>query len=70
MIGYSPFNFTMKHKPTIVTELVENGGLNSVLDLENQSRASSKWKNTKKVDNNLWNCTCNEILTSKRYHPF
>lgn len=50
-IGYTKFNFNRKPKPTIITEIITNGSLEDILELERKSRGNPKWDDTKKLIN-------------------
>ena len=50
-VGYSPINFKNKLKPVVITELVTNGTLGSIIDLERKSCANHNWDDTKKLIN-------------------
>ena len=50
-IGYSPINFRKVSKPVIITELLSNGSLEEVIELERKSCALSGWDDTKKLIN-------------------
>ena len=48
-IGFSQSDFKNQPKPTFVTELVTNGSLDVILNLERRSLAGNDWNDTKKL---------------------
>lgn len=50
-IGFSSKNFKNKPKPVIVTELISNGSLKDIIELERNSCCHPDWDDTKKLIN-------------------
>ncbi|KAK8837376.1 hypothetical protein M9Y10_036809 [Tritrichomonas musculus] len=50
-VGYSPINFKNQLKPVVITELISNGTLGSIIELERMSCANKSWDDTKKLIN-------------------
>lgn len=42
-IGYTPFNFNKKSKPTIITEFLSNGSLEDIIKLERSGHSNINW---------------------------
>ncbi|KAK8870875.1 hypothetical protein M9Y10_008773 [Tritrichomonas musculus] len=50
-IGFSPINFKNVPKPVIITELLKNGTLEDVIELERKGLSNNLWNETKKLIN-------------------
>lgn len=50
-IGYSPVNFKGTPKPTIITEMLTNGTLSDIIELERKGLSLEQWNDTKKLIN-------------------
>ncbi|KAK8887864.1 hypothetical protein M9Y10_038923 [Tritrichomonas musculus] len=50
-IGFSPVNFKSTPKPVIITELLKNGTLSDIIELERNGLSCPGWDDTKKLIN-------------------
>ncbi|KAK8893048.1 hypothetical protein M9Y10_030307 [Tritrichomonas musculus] len=64
-IGYSLTNFNNKEKPVIISEILPNGSLAGILDLENHKCGIKGWDNTKKFINIYCVASAMKYLHSK-----
>lgn len=51
LVGFSPYNFNNEDRPVFITELVSNGSLQDVINLQRQGKAPEIWNSTKKLIN-------------------
>ena len=66
-IGFSQNNFKNQQRPTFITELVTNGSLDIILNLERRSLSGDNWNDTKKLIN-IYGYNSSRFKTRKHFH--
>ena len=48
-IGFNPMNFKYERRPTFITELIPNGSLDELLEIDKKGLSGDNWDDTKKL---------------------